>query len=249
MEAAQVNQRASPQEPVVLPLRFEVQSGDFERRMLAINGLLAPFSVICGTGSWIEAHLITRLGHAQGIPNVKGCGITETEVLDLCRRERDPMLVMLSTSIATDQGLSLCSQLKELRIKPKICIFVEEPTMAIVNSCVQCDAIINVTSFGTGAVRDALVAISEGQHYRDPSLDAAALDDQAILLKPREKQVLDLLALGLTNKDIGLRLNISAVTVRDYVQNLCRKFEALNRTDVVFRASCLGFLPTRTAMP
>lgn len=233
--------------PPLFRPRFDGQSLPFQRRTEAVNALMRPYAVICGTGSWIEAHLISRLRQIQAIPNLIGCGIDANEVLDLCRRASDPALVMLSTSIAADHGLQLCTTLKQLPHPPKLCVFVDHLAANGFSTDLPCDAILLVTSFGSGVVQDALIAISQGQTYRDPALGALGAEPPVQLLKPREKQVLELLALGLTNKEIGAILNISAVTVRDYVQNLCRIFQALNRTDVVYRASCAGVLKTPVA--
>lgn len=53
-------------------------------------------------------------------------------------------------------------------------------------------------------------------------------------LTPREKQILELLARGLTNQAIGLELVISPLTVRDFVSRLLTKFGAHNRTELAF---------------
>ena len=57
-----------------------------------------------------RAHLVAPLGHLQGIPNLQGCGITAYEVLDLCQRAPEPVLVVPSGSIAPDHGRDLCLQ-------------------------------------------------------------------------------------------------------------------------------------------
>lgn len=52
-------------------------------------------------------------------------------------------------------------------------------------------------------------------------------------LSAREKQVLDLLSMGFTYKEIGMRLNITAETVRGYVRNLCQKLHVRSRIEAV----------------
>jgi DNA-binding NarL/FixJ family response regulator len=52
-------------------------------------------------------------------------------------------------------------------------------------------------------------------------------------LTPREIQVLELLAEGLSNKGIAGRLGISDQTVKFHVASLCGKLGARNRTDAV----------------
>lgn len=222
---------------------------DFAARTQSINALLALYSVVCGTGSWIEAHLVARLGYVQGIPNFHGCGVMPDEVITLCKQASEPVLVFLTSSIAADHGIGLCLQLKALANPPLIFFLVDLPRRLPPEGALMCDAIVSSTSFGNGAVRDALVAISNGKSYLDPILSSHDYPSTTFALKPREQQVLELLALGMSNKEIGFRLNIAAVTVRDYVQNLCKKFDALNRTDVVFKATSSGFVHGLSELP
>lgn len=219
-----------------------MHSEDFANRTAAIDTLLEPFSLVGGTGSWIEAHLVARLGHLKGIPNLQGCGVTVDEVLDLCTRAPGPVLVVFSTSIASDNGLSLCQQLRTLPCNPLICCLVDQASLFSHVAHFPCDAIVSAASFGSGAMHDALLAVRQGQRYLDPSLKGLQNLAPSIHLKPRESQVLQLLSLGMSNKQIGEKLQISPVTVRDYVQSLCRLFDAVNRTDVVFKAVSMGLL-------
>jgi DNA-binding NarL/FixJ family response regulator len=59
-------------------------------------------------------------------------------------------------------------------------------------------------------------------------------------LTPRERQVLAVLELGLPNKLIATKLNLSENTVKMHIQHIMRKMSARNRTEVVLR--CRGQL-------
>ncbi len=61
-------------------------------------------------------------------------------------------------------------------------------------------------------------------------------------LSARELDVLRWLATGATNAEIGLRLGISANTVRNHVHALMGKLEAANRTDAVATALRRGLV-------
>lgn len=61
-------------------------------------------------------------------------------------------------------------------------------------------------------------------------------------LTPREIQVLELLAQGLSNKTIAARLAISDQTVKFHVASICGKLGAVNRTDAVRRAIRRGLV-------
>lgn len=61
-------------------------------------------------------------------------------------------------------------------------------------------------------------------------------------LTPREVEVLELLADGLSNKAIAAHLSISDQTVKFHVASICGKLEAANRTDAVRRAVRRGLI-------
>jgi DNA-binding NarL/FixJ family response regulator len=67
-------------------------------------------------------------------------------------------------------------------------------------------------------------------------------DDFVEHLTPREIEVLELLAEGLPNKAIALRLRISDQTVKFHVASICGKLSAANRTDAVRRAIRRGLI-------
>jgi len=55
-------------------------------------------------------------------------------------------------------------------------------------------------------------------------------DDDGVPLTNRELQVLRHVALGLSNREIGLSLEISIETVKEHVQNILRKLDVNDRT-------------------
>jgi len=55
-------------------------------------------------------------------------------------------------------------------------------------------------------------------------------------LTEREKQVLDFICEGYTNKEIALDLNLQEVTVKTHVKTLCQKLGAKNRTQAAMIA-------------
>jgi two-component system nitrate/nitrite response regulator NarL len=95
----------------------------------------------------------------------------------------------------------------------------------------------------------ALRAVVAGLVVLDPALAGAVLPVQAqqdgLLvedLTPRELEVLQLLAEGLSNKAIGVRLAISEHTVKFHVNAILGKLGAQSRTDAVVRATRLGLI-------
>lgn len=62
------------------------------------------------------------------------------------------------------------------------------------------------------------------------------------LLTERENQVLRLLAVGMSNREIGRRLVISEATVKFHVRNLRDKLEVRRRTEIVYTATRQGIV-------
>lgn len=62
-------------------------------------------------------------------------------------------------------------------------------------------------------------------------------------LTPREIQILECLKEGLTNKEIGNKIYISANTVKKHLESIRTKLSAKNRTQAIYRAAtfCLVF--------
>lgn len=69
--------------------------------------------------------------------------------------------------------------------------------------------------------------------------DQASAD---LVLTNREIQVLRHLALGLSNREIGLSLNISVETVKEHVQNILRKSDVTDRTQAAVWAVKRGLV-------
>ena len=71
---------------------------------------------------------------------------------------------------------------------------------------------------------------------REPDTEATAQ------ITPREREILALLARGLSNVAIGKRLYISDTTVKFHVTNLMQKLGARRRAEAVYAASKLGLI-------
>jgi LuxR family maltose regulon positive regulatory protein len=64
-------------------------------------------------------------------------------------------------------------------------------------------------------------------------------------LSKRELEVLQLLAAGLTNREIAVRLFLSLNTVKGHNRNIYGKLNVHSRTQAVARAQSLGLLPPK----
>lgn len=100
------------------------------------------------------------------------------------------------------------------------------------------------------ALRSALAPVLHGLVVIDPALDDTLLVGRALTspttgtdvepLTQRETEVVELIATGLSNKQIAERLGISAHTVKFHVNAILAKLDVHSRTEAVVRAVQLG---------
>jgi two-component system, NarL family, response regulator DevR len=96
---------------------------------------------------------------------------------------------------------------------------------------------------------DSVRRVAAGQSLLDPSVTSRVLDrlrrgpddDQGVAkLTEQERKILDLLAEGLTNRQIGERLYLAEKTVKNYVSNLLMKLGMHRRTEAAVYAARLA---------
>jgi two-component system nitrate/nitrite response regulator NarL len=100
-----------------------------------------------------------------------------------------------------------------------------------------------------GALLAALQAVARGLTVFDPALSpvrpssrASASPTSPEALTPREREVLGLLAEGLSNKAIADRLAISEHTAKFHVNAVLAKLGVQRRTEAVVRAARMGLV-------
>jgi len=81
----------------------------------------------------------------------------------------------------------------------------------------------------------AIDKVAAGEPYVDPALMPTFLagKDREEMLTARERQILQLLADGMSNADVAAKLFISQETVKSHVRHILNKLEADTRTHAV----------------
>ena len=84
-----------------------------------------------------------------------------------------------------------------------------------------------------------LLAFFEEKEFQTSSFSAQPLMEP---LSEREIEILQLIADGLTNQEIGSKLYLSLNTVKAHTRNIYGKLEVKSRTQAVAKARSLGIL-------
>lgn len=106
---------------------------------------------------------------------------------------------------------------------------------------------------GTDLV-DAVRRVGRGESLLDPAVTARVLErvrkgsepDELASLTPQERRILDLIAEGMTNRQIGEQLFLAEKTVKNYVSNLLAKLGMSRRTEAAVYAARLAERRDRT---
>ena len=116
-----------------------------------------------------------------------------------------------------------------------------QPTVVLGGTEVEAEGLL-AENAGAAEIDAALRAVAHGlivrsPRVRTPGFSAVQEAEALTLLTPRETQILDAIADGLTNKAIARRLGISLHTVKFHVESVFRKLGASTRTEAVARAT------------
>ena len=89
---------------------------------------------------------------------------------------------------------------------------------------------------------DAVRAAARGELAFDTDVALAVLAAEASPLTEREREILQLVAGGASNREISTRLRLAPGTVRNYLSGVITKMRARNRVDAVRIAQKAGWL-------
>jgi DNA-binding NarL/FixJ family response regulator len=173
---------------------------------------------------------------------------TGLETWDAARGE-DVELVVLEIAFPDMSGYEICSELRTQYGDGLPIIFVSgtrtEPIDRVAGLLLGADDFI-VKPFDTDElaarvrrfVKRTVVATENGDN-----------GSGAPRLTRREHEVLELLAGGYRQKEVGVQLSISQKTVGTHIQNLIRKFGVHSRAELVAHAYLIGVVTPRAVEP
>jgi DNA-binding NarL/FixJ family response regulator len=167
--------------------------------------------------------------------------------------EMAPDLVLLDVELPDLDGLAVLSRLKSAAPRVAVLVVSMHGDPALVRRAVELGAAGYVLKgIGRRELRAAVRAVLDGDSVLDPALlrSLVAATDLRAQGEPRlrepltavERDVLRLVADGLTNGDIAARLRWSVGTAKKYVQRILEKLEVSDRTQAAVAALRLGLL-------
>ncbi|HEY3359504.1 MAG TPA: response regulator transcription factor [Polyangia bacterium] len=159
-----------------------------------------------------------------------------------------PDVVLLDLGLPGLSGIEITREIRARRPRTEILIFTVFDDEAKVLEAIRAGASGYLLK-GTPADRivEAIREVWAGGSVIQPQLarrllrrfqppsppGAAAADPAARTLSPREREILKLIARGLSNSDVATALSVSRATVRTHLEHIYAKLEVSNRTEAV----------------
>jgi two-component system response regulator DesR len=184
---------------------------------------------------WGTRVLLCRLSWVQRCLQARN----SEQALELAGRYR-PHVAIVDLMIGGESGLELCTALR--RTAPDTKVLLTSGIGEI--SRARAVAVGAVGYVPKEADSDELLRAIRALHAGDDGWFPADRTAQRPVgeLSQREREVLQLMALGATNREIALRMHLAPDTIKQYTSSVYRKLDAGNRAAAVHRAQQIGLI-------
>ena len=179
---------------------------------------------------------------------VVGEGESGRQAVDLARLYR-PDVILLDITMSDGDGLSAAAQIAQTAPETRVIMFTASEEGDDLMTAMKVGARGYVVK-GAGAreIVDAIQRVAQGEAYITPKMAGNLLvemtqkpaADPFDELSERERQVLELMARGLSNKEIGESLSLAEKTIKHYVTSVLGKLHVRSRVEAALLAQRYG---------
>lgn len=195
----------------------------------------------------IDDHPVLREGLAMFLSHQEdlqcvGQAADRATAAELLSRER-PDVAVIDLALGAEDGLELVRSLRTLSPATKTLVLTMHEEREYVRAALLAGANGYALKRGSAKdVSDAIRRVMEGENYLDPGLGDATWDSylqpasgehRLSVLTPRERQVFELVARGVTHREIAEQLGIGKKSVDTYRARLYQKLGINSRAELV----------------
>ncbi len=171
-----------------------------------------------------------------------GTATTGADAVELILK-KSPELVLLDLSLPDFQGTEVIRKVREKKVKCDfliLTVFEEEKSVLMAVKVGAAGYLLKGTPYKK--IREALIEIHQGGSVIQPSLartllnifmEQERLKSEVKPLSKREKEILNYIAKGLSNKEVADVLGLSSTTVRTHLEHIYEKLNVTNRVEAV----------------
>ena len=200
----------------------------------------------------LDDHEIVRRGlrellEAEGDLVVVGEAGTTEEALDRIPATK-PQVAVLDVRLPDGSGVEVCREVRSRHPEVQCLMLTSYADDEALFSAIMAGASGYVLKQVKGAdLLDGIRRVARGESLLDPSVTRRVLErlrskpeeDELAGLTDQERRILDLIAEGLTNRQIGERMFLAEKTIKNYVSNLLAKLGMSRRSEAAAYAARL----------
>ncbi len=149
----------------------------------------------------------------------------------------EPHVALVDLFLAGESGAELCESIRKASPSTRVLLISGAGRMSAAAARAA-----GASGFVSKDLEAAEIAAAVRMVGLGMTMFAPRAEQPAPLLTEREREVLDLIAAGATNREIAERLYLSPHTVKEHTSALYRKLRARNRAEAVQRAQRIGLL-------
>jgi len=188
----------------------------------------------------VDDHEVVREGLRLSLsraPHIRVVGEASDGASAVALAERrHPRVIIMDVRMPGMDGLEATKELTEKVPESAVLIFTAYSERSLLSRGLESGAkgyILKEAPHGT--LLRAIEKVAAGEGYVDPALMPAFLTGKGRdeMLTAREREILQLLADGMSNADVAAKLFISQETVKSHVRHILAKLEADTRTHAV----------------
>ncbi len=179
------------------------------------------FRVLLGEQPWVERCLAARTG---------------AEALALLPTVR-PDVALVDLFLAGESGADVCDSIRKASPSTRVLLISGAGRMSPAAARAAGASGFVSKDWEARDVARAVRMVGSGMTVFEPTAE-----QPAPMLSEREREVLDLIAAGSTNREIAEQLFLSPHTVKEHTSTVYRKLQARNRAEAVQRAQRIGLL-------
>lgn len=198
----------------------------------------------------VEDHQALREG-LELLLDREGCKVvgaagTAGEGRELVER-LEPDVALVDIRLGDESGIDLTRELLDADPARRVVLYTGSSDVELLTSGLDSGARGYALKEGTPTeLTGALTTVAAGGTYVDPRLRPSLLARQTTqrlpALSKREREIMDLLAQGLTGEQVAEKLVLSSETVKTHIRNAMGKLEANTRVHAIAIALREGFI-------
>lgn len=203
----------------------------------------------------VDDHEIVRTGLAallNGVPEFTVVGEASSSVEAIAKSNLlQPDVVIMDIRMPGKSGIEACREIKVSHPEIKVLILTAHSDReGVIGSIIAGAHGYVLKQIGSQALIEAINHVYNGKSLLDPDVTQQVFEDiigrnvnhsevtgVPDCLTPQEEQILTLISLGRTNKEIAKEIFLSENTVRNYISAILAKLKLINRSQAAAYAT------------